>query len=129
MPSPGSPRPHRTRRACPRCCAPPCASSAPGEDGQVTVTDGFASEMYEDSSLDATARIVDAGGEADERTVEAALRPRRLADLSGQSRVRDQLALVLEAAKRRGTAPDHVLFSGPPGLGKTTLAMIVAAEL
>jgi len=73
--------------------------------------------------------ILDPAGEDDERAVEGALRPRRLADFVGQRVVRDQLSLVLEAARGRGSAPDHVLLSGPPGLGKTTLAMIVAHEL
>ena len=56
------------------------------------MADGFASEIYEDSSLDATARIIDAGGDSDDRAVEAALRPRRLSEVSGQSRVCDQLS-------------------------------------
>ena len=64
----------------------------------------------------------------DDRAVEAALRPRTLDELIGQDRVREQLALVLHAARARERTPDHVLLSGPPGLGKTTLAMIIAAE-
>jgi Holliday junction DNA helicase RuvB len=64
-----------------------------------------------------------------ERVVEAALRPKRLAEFVGQERVREQLSLVLESAQRRGRPPDHVLLSGAPGLGKTSLAMIIAAEL
>ena len=91
-------RGRRPSPTSPRCSAPPCASW-----GGRRWPDGFASEMYEDSSLDATARIIDAGGDADDRTVEAALRPRRLSEVSGQTRVCDQLGLVLEAAKRRGT--------------------------
>ena len=77
----------------------------------------------------ASRSITTAEADSDERAVEAALRPRTLAEVIGQERVREQLALVLEAARQRGRAPDHVLLSGPPGLGKTTLAMIIAAEM
>jgi Holliday junction DNA helicase RuvB len=65
----------------------------------------------------------------DDSVVEAALRPKRLDEFVGQERVREQLSLVLDAARQRGRPPDHVLLSGSPGLGKTTLAMIIAAEL
>jgi Holliday junction DNA helicase RuvB len=65
----------------------------------------------------------------EERKIESALRPRTLAEFGGQRRVSEQLELVLHAARGRNRAPDHVLLSGPPGLGKTTLAMNIASEL
>ncbi len=73
--------------------------------------------------------LVTAEAEGDERAVEAALRPRTLDEVIGQERVREQLSLVLQAARHRQAVPDHVLLAGPPGLGKTTLAMIIAAEM
>ena len=74
-------------------------------------------------------RVVSALADPDERVLESALRPKRLSEFIGQARVREQLSLVLESALRRGRPPDHVLLCGPPGLGKTTIAMIIAAEL
>lgn len=74
-------------------------------------------------------RLVAPEADVDEQVVEGALRPRTLDAFIGQQRVKDQLGLVLEAASARGRAADHVLLAGPPGLGKTTLSMIIAAEL
>jgi Holliday junction DNA helicase RuvB len=83
----------------------------------------------DDSEGIVTERVVHPGSDDVERAAEAALRPRSLAEFVGQRVVCDQISLILHAAMGRGRAPDHVLLSGPPGLGKTTLAMIIATEL
>jgi Holliday junction DNA helicase RuvB len=74
-------------------------------------------------------RIISSAAQDDERQFEAALRPSRLDDFSGQTRVKEVLKIAIEAARQRGEAMDHVLLYGPPGLGKTTLALIISQEL
>ena len=88
--------------------------------------------MDDDLDLDVgldTDSVTTGGATPEERAFEAALRPRTLDELIGQERVREQLSLMLEAAVARDRTPDHVLMSGPPGLGKTTIAMIIAHQL
>ncbi|MER6612991.1 Holliday junction branch migration DNA helicase RuvB [Streptomyces xantholiticus] len=77
----------------------------------------------------ADARLVAPAADGEDSAVEAALRPKSLDEFVGQERVRQQLDLVLRAARQRGATADHVLLSGAPGLGKTTLSMIIASEM
>ncbi len=74
-------------------------------------------------------RLISASGSAPEEELERALRPRQLDDYVGQDKIRGQLQIFIEAARKRAEALDHVLLFGPPGLGKTTLAHIVAREM
>jgi Holliday junction DNA helicase RuvB len=85
--------------------------------------------LSDDRLSEEGAVLVSAYPVPEERDTESTLRPRRLSEFIAQHRVREQLDLLLRGAMRRGAPPEHILLSGAPGLGKTTLAMIVAAEL
>ncbi len=74
-------------------------------------------------------RVIEAAALPDDPEFDVALRPRTLSEFVGQERVKEQLALLIDGARQRGEAVDHLLFSGPPGLGKTTLGQIVANEM
>ncbi len=87
---------------------------------------GGDSESDDDLAFEGVVSPTEAAGDSD---LEASLRPRTLDEFVGQVKVREQLELVLSGAKLRGTPPDHVLLAGPPGLGKTSLSMIIASEM
>ena len=82
-----------------------------------------------DTGAEGGERIVEPVALDDDRELDAALRPRTLDEFVGQERIKEQLSLLVDGARARGESVDHMLFSGPPGLGKTTLACIIASEM
>ena len=83
----------------------------------------------EKRTIKTTARGLDAKANTEDVKIEGSLRPKRLENYIGQKKIKESLEIYIEAAKKRGDSLDHLLFYGPPGLGKTTLASIIAAEM
>src|SRR6266487_711035 len=126
-PSAGSGRRSRSRSSPARPW--PSCGARPGRGRFRPAAGGTRPARVEEGRMNAATQFLTPALRDDEEEVEQSLRPRRLDEFVGQARIKEQLAIALDAAKGRGEALDHVLLVGPPGLGKTSLAHIIREEL